>query len=330
MTGHPGPRGARRYPYDPITSPSPGRWPGGHGLAVYVAVGVEDYRPGDGHVEDLLPGVPQPDLVNEAWRDYGNRVGVFRLLDRLRAHGIPPTLLLNTGVYDAAPAVTDAARAAGAELVGHGVSNSDSLADLPPGQERDYLEAVASRIEKEEGVRPGGWSSPWLTHTADTVDLLAATGYRYLLDLRADDRPVWLRAAAGPLLAIPYALELNDSTTMIGRQVDAATFADMIVDEFDELLAASEGQPLVMSVVLHSFVSGAPFRLRQVTRALEHLASRRDRAWFARPGEIHDAFAALAPPPAGPTTVGGLNLGLGLGDGLGGLGGIDDLGGGDG
>jgi peptidoglycan/xylan/chitin deacetylase (PgdA/CDA1 family) len=305
-----------RYGYDPITSPSPGGWPGKRGLAVYVAIGVEDYRPGDGQVEDLLPGVPAPDLVNAAWRDYGNRVGVFRLLDRLGALGIPPTLLLNTAVYDAAPAVTDAARAAGAELVGHGVSNSDSLADLPPAQERDYLDAVASRIEKEEGVRPGGWSSPWLAHTPDTVDLLAATGYRYLLDLRPDDRPVWLRAGAGSLLTIPYALELNDSTSMIGRQIDAATFADMVVDEFDELLAAAEaeGQPLVMSVVLHAFISGAPFRLRQVTRALEHVAARRDRVWFARPGEIHDAFAALVPPPAASTDRSGLT-GPGGGDG---------------
>ncbi|ADP81632.1 polysaccharide deacetylase family protein [Pseudofrankia inefficax] len=292
----------RRYDYDPITSPSPGSWPGGRRLAVYVAIGVEDYRAGEGHVEDLLPDVPAPDLVNGAWRDYGNRVGVFRLLDRLGSLGIPPTLLLNTQVYDAAPAVTDAARAAGAELVGHGISNSDSLADLPAGQERDYLDAVAGRIEKEEGARPGGWSSPWLTHTPDTIDLLAATGYRYLLDLRADDRPFWLRTTTGPLLSIPYALELNDSSSVIGRHVDASTFADMIVDEFDELLAAGDG-PLVMSIVLHSFISGVPFRLRQVTRALAHLAARRDRAWLARPGDIHAAFAALCPPP--PATAGG-------------------------
>ena len=76
------------------------RWPGGEKLAVYVALGVEEYRFGDGLTEDMLPGVPQPDLVNTSWRDYGNRVGAFRLLDRLAALGIPPTVLLNTDVYD--------------------------------------------------------------------------------------------------------------------------------------------------------------------------------------------------------------------------------------
>jgi peptidoglycan/xylan/chitin deacetylase (PgdA/CDA1 family) len=295
----------RRYAYSPITYRAAARWPGGpggRGLAVYVAIGVEDYRRGDGQTEDLLPNVPQPDLVNESWRDYGNRVGAFRLLDRLRDHGIPPTILLNTMVYDATPAVTDAARAAGAEIVGHGVSNSDSLAGLTAVEEQAYLDAVADRIEKEEGARPGGWSSPWLTHTPNTIDLLAASGYRYLLDLRLDDQPVWLSSASGPVLSIPYALELNDSSSMIGRQVGASDFADMIVDEFEELLLAAEQQPVVMSIVLHSFISGAPFRLRQITRALRHLAGRADDVWFTQPRHIHQAFAAICPPEAAPVT----------------------------
>ncbi|MEV4603275.1 polysaccharide deacetylase family protein [Amycolatopsis sp. NPDC049253] len=286
-----------RYSYKSIGDRPHGRWPNGRGLAVYVAVGVEDYRFGEGHVEDLLPGVPHPDLVNRSWRDYGNRVGVFRLLDRLSGLGIPPTVLLNTMVYDTAPAVTDAARAAGAEIIGHGVTNSDSLAGLTEEAERQYLRTVAARIHAEEGERPGGWSSPWLTHTPRTVDLLAGAGYHYLLDLRPDDQPVWLDSTGGPLLAIPYALELNDSSTVIGRQASAAEFADMIVDEFDELRAAAEERPLVMSIVVHSFISGVPFRLRQLTRALAHLAAHGEDVWFTQPRHIHRAFAAMTPDP---------------------------------
>lgn len=284
-----------RYGYSAIGSRDPGRWTGGRRLAVYVAVGVEEYRPGEGHVEDLINDVPAPDLVNRSWRDYGNRVGAFRLFDRLGSFGIAPTVLLNTMVYDTAPAVTDAARKAGAEIVGHGVSNSDSLAEMDARTQRGYLSAVAERIETEEGTRPGGWSSPWLTHTADTVDLLAATGYRYLLDLRADDQPVWLTSSAGPVLSIPYALELNDSSTVIGRQASAADFADMIVDEFDELLEAAEEQPLVMSIVVHSFISGVPFRLKQLSRALTHVAARPESVWFTQPRDIYRAFIALHP-----------------------------------
>ena len=271
---------------------------------MYVAVGVEDYRRGEGQTENLLPDVPAPDLVNEAWRDYGNRVGIFRLLDRLQQIGIPPTILLNSMLYDVAPAVTDGARAAGAEIVAHGISNSDSLHGMSPAEERDYLDSVSLRIEKEEGARPGGWSSPWLTHTPSTVDLLAASGYRYLLDLRADDRPLWLTSTHGPLLALPYALELNDSSSVIGRQVGAEDFADMIIDEFDELLAASAEQPLVMSVVVHSFISGVPFRLRQLSRALAHIAAHRDQVWLTQPRAIFDAFAAASPPAGSPSDAG--------------------------
>jgi peptidoglycan/xylan/chitin deacetylase (PgdA/CDA1 family) len=291
---------SRRYTYNPITTHAGGRWPGERGLALYVAVGVEDYVRGEGRTEALLADVAQPDLVNEAWRDYGNRVGAFRLLDRLSQLAIPPTILLNTAVYDSAPAVTDAARSAGAEIIGHGVTNSDSLTGLSATEERGYLESVAERIGKEEGSRPAGWSSPWLNQTPNTVDLLIACGYRYLLDLRADDRPIWLESTAGSLLSIPYALELNDSTSMIGRQVGARDFADMIVDEFDELLLAAQDQPVVMSIVLHSFVSGAPFRLRQVSRALAHIAERAEHVWLTQPRHIHDAFSRSNPAPTGP------------------------------
>ena len=244
----------RRLRLHTAAHPRRGAWPNGAQLAVVVCVGIESYRFGDGHTEDVLPDVPAPDLVNTAWRDYGNRVGAFRLFEMLDALGIPPTVLLNTDVYDEAPDVLEAARRVGAEVVGHGKSNSDTLAQLTPAAERAYLSDVAERIRAHEGAQPGGWSSPWLSHTPATLGLLVETGYRYLLDLRLDGRPVWLRTESGPLLSIPYNAEINDSSTMIGRQASAHEFADMIVDEFAELAATSH--PLVMSVVLHSFITG--------------------------------------------------------------------------
>jgi peptidoglycan/xylan/chitin deacetylase (PgdA/CDA1 family) len=290
------------YPYTPLPARPTGTWPNGARLAVVVCVGVESYRFGDGRTEDVLPDVPAPDLVNTAWRDYGNRVGAFRLFEALRGLGIPPTVLLNTDVYDEAPAVLEAARRAGAEIVGHGRSNSDSLSEMTPDAERAYLTHVADRIRAHEGAAPGGWSSPWLSHTPATLSLLAETGYRYLLDLRLDDQPVWLTTEAGPLLSIPYNAEINDSSTMIGRQASAHEFADMIVDEFDELSATQ--RPLVMSIVLHSFITGVPFRLRAVRRALERVATG-DGVWLTTPREIHQAVVdsrVLFPPVAEVTS----------------------------
>ncbi len=289
------PRPDERYDYSPILDRAPVSWPGGKKLAVYVAMGVEHYTFGEGQTEDLLEGVSAPDLVNASWRDYGNRVGAFRLLQRLESLAISPTVLLNTALYEAAPALLEAIRRSGAEVVGHGVSNSHSLNSLSESEELLYLKEVAARIHDEEGAAPLGWSSPWLTQTENTLDLLGESGYRYVLDLRLDDQPVWLNTRSAPLLAIPYALELNDSTSIIGRNVSAREFADMIIDEFDELLLAAEEQPLVMSIVVHSFISGVPFRLRQFGRALEHLVSRRDEVWFTQPREIYRVIAGDRP-----------------------------------
>ncbi len=279
-----------RYGYVPITRRPDYRWPNGAGLALYVALGVEDYAFGEGLTEDILPGAPKPDFVNTSWRDYGNRVGGFRLLDRFASLGITPAILLNTVVYDHAPDLIEAARNIGAEIVGHGLSNSDTLSGRGEADEAAYLRAVAERIRTQEGRPPGGWSSPWLAQTERTFDLLGEAGYDYVLDLRLDDQPVWLKTRSKPLLALPYALELNDSSTIIGRQASAAEFADMIVDEFEEMLDAAQRQPLVMSIVVHSFISGAPFRLRALTRALDHIVARRDRIWLATPGAIAEVI----------------------------------------
>jgi len=294
----------RPYRYSSITGRPTGTWPGGKTLALYVCVGIEDYRLGDGMTEDILPGIAAPDFVNTSWRDYGNRVGAFRLIERLERFGIPATVLLNTDVYDTAPDVIAAARRSGAEFVGHGLTNSDSLEGRTPADERAYLACVADRIRTEEGATPGGWSSPWLTQTESTIDLLAETGYDYLLDLRLDDQPVWLTSAARPLLAIPYNLEINDSSTVVGRGATARDFAEMVIDEFDELLEASAEAPLVMTIVVHSFVSGAPFRLRAFTRALKHIAANSERVWMTRPRDIHRYVVdnpGLFPAPAEPS-----------------------------
>jgi len=278
-----------RYDFKPITRRPDFRWPDGNGLALYVAFGVEEYRFGEGMTEDLMPGASKPDMVNTSWRDYGNRVGGFRLIDRFASRGIRPAMLLNTEVYDHAPALMDAAYEAGIEMVGHGLTNSDTLAGMQPEEELAYMKAVQAKITEKQGFAARGWSSPWLAHTENTIDLLPQAGFSYLLDLRMDDQPVSLKSRGGSLLALPYALELNDSTTLIGRQTTARDFARMIVDEFDEMQIAARTQPLVMSIVVHSFISGQPFRLAALTEALDHITSRRDTVWLAQPGEI-EAF----------------------------------------
>ena len=167
------------------------------------------------------------------------------------------------------------------------------MAGMSEAEETHYIRSVTERIRGETGERPRGWASPWIAETPRTPDILQEAGYGYLLDWCMDDQPVWLKTRGGRILAVPYSQELNDSSAIIGRQVAASEFADMIVDQFDEMLQASQSGPLVLSVVLHAFISGQPFRLRALRRALRHIAAQADVVWLTQPGAVASHIMTL-------------------------------------
>jgi peptidoglycan/xylan/chitin deacetylase (PgdA/CDA1 family) len=282
-----------RYAYSPIVARPTGTWPNGRHLAVYVALNLEHYAWGEGLVEDLVPGIPKPDVLNNSWREYGNRVGAWRLLELFRSLSLPVTLLINSELYAACPELIAAFRNEGAEIASHGRTNSEHQADLAEPDERALVEHVTRTVAEHEGRSPAGWLSPWIAETERTPDLLHEAGYRYLLDWCMDDQPVWMTTRSGRILALPYPQELNDSAAIIGRQVGAQDFADMVIDQFDEMLEQSrERQPLVMGIALHAMIAGQPFRLRALRRALAHIAERRQHCWLTTAGAIADSFYA--------------------------------------
>ena len=258
-----------------------------------MALNLEHYAFGEGLTENLVPGMPAHDVLNHSWREYGNRIGAWRLHALFESLALPVTVLVNSELYAHAPALVAAFRARNDEIAAHGRTNSHSQAGLTPSAEREMIAIVTQEIERHEGRRPEGWLGPWIAETPDTPDLLHDAGYRYVLDWCADDQPIWLSTRAGSLLAVPYPQELNDSSAIIGRNVDASTFADMIVDQFDEMLEQSASGPLVMGIALHAYVTGQPFRLRQLRRALAHIAAHRDAIWLTHAGRIAQHFAAV-------------------------------------
>ncbi len=286
-----------RYAYSPITARLPERWPGGKGLAVYIALNLEQYAWGEGLVEDLVPGIPAPDVLNNSWRDYGNRVGAWRLLDLFDSLELPVTLLINSELYGSCPQLVAAFRSRGAEIASHGRTNSEHQADLAEQEERALIDTVTREIARHEGQPPAGWLSPWIAETERTPDLLHEAGYRYVLDWCMDDQPVWLATRGGRLLSVPYPQELNDSAAIIGRHVDAHAFSTMVIDQFDEMLEQSQDghAPLVMGIALHAMIAGQPFRVRALRRALQHIASHRERCWLTTAGAIAQAAEAFAP-----------------------------------
>ena len=270
--------------------------PGGKRLAFYVAVNVEHFHFGEGLGHTPSYTTPQPDVRNFAWRDYGLRVGVWRLFDLFDELRIPACHLVNSAVYDYAPQILERARARGDEIVAHGRTNSERQGDLDEAAERALIAEATATIARHEGHSPRGWLGPWISETGITPDLLKEAGYSYVLDWPLDDQPVWLATRAGPLLAMPYPVEINDAPAMLTRHHTAADFTGLIVDQFDEMLRQSVRQPLVCAISLHTPVVGQPFRLVQLRRALQHIRTHVDsgHVWFTRPCEIADHVVSLA------------------------------------
>ena len=285
-----------RYDYSPIVERPDFDWPGGKRLAFYLALNVEHFGFGGGlgHTPTALG--PPPDPRNYAWRDYGLRVGIWRIFDLAERLGLPLCHLINSSIYERYPQIVARIKARGDEVVGHGRTNSERQADLEEAGEAALIREATAVLTRAHGTPPGGWMGPWISESLVTPDLLKEAGYSYLLDWPADDQPFWMRTRSGPILSVPYPIEINDSPTMLSRMQSATDFGQMIVDQFETMLELSEERPLVCGVSLHTFVVGQPFRLAQLRKALDHIMAHpgRDRVWFTRPGDIA-AFARGLP-----------------------------------
>jgi allantoinase len=279
-----------RYPYSPIHQRPDYHWPEGQRLAVYIALNLEHFAFGEGLGAELAPGGPQPDVLNYAWRDYGNRVGVWRLLDLFDQLSLPVALLVNSSIYDYCPEVVAAFRDRNDEIVAHGRTNSERQSSFSEAEESALIQETTEVITHHESQPPAGWLGPWIAQSCVTPDLLQEAGYTYLLDWCHDDQPIWFKTRNGRILSVPYPQEVNDIPAIVARKISAADFADMIVDNFDEMLEQSTQQPLVYGIALHPYIVGQPFRLRHLRRALQHIAeiaeNSRDRVWLTHPGSI--------------------------------------------
>jgi peptidoglycan/xylan/chitin deacetylase (PgdA/CDA1 family) len=201
---------------------------------------------------------------------------------------------MNTAIYDHCPEVAAAFRARGDEFVGHGRTNGERQGEMSEADERSLIVSTAALIERHEGRRPLGWMGPWVSESRVTPDLLHEAGYRYVMDWMADDQPLWLATrAGGRILALPYARPTNDLPMLHGAKHTPEAWADMLIDQFDEMLEQAESQPLVFNLSLHPFLVGHAFRLRHLRRALAHIAAHRERIWLTHAGTIADHAASL-------------------------------------
>jgi peptidoglycan/xylan/chitin deacetylase (PgdA/CDA1 family) len=274
------------YEYSPITERPRLELPEGKRLAVWFGVNIEHYvygQPALSLAQFTAELVPDP--LNYGWRDYGPRVGVWRLTELLARHGIPITAVVNSDVFEQYPQIIAAGTERGWTWVAHGANNSRWHVGMERDEERQFLEQIVQAFESATGSRPRGWIGPALTSTENTIELLAELGFDYTLDWANDDQPYLMKTSSGRLASVPYSSEVNDIPAFVLHHHTGEQFAQSVIDQFDALYEEGADSLRVMGIGIHPFLVGQPFRARPFARALEHIAGH-DGVWLATSDDV--------------------------------------------
>ena len=283
-------RNNTRYDYSAIIDRPPLRWPENARVALWVIPNIEHFKiDAPAASASVGGGSLVPDIRNFGLRDYGARVGLWRLMDVLDKHGVRGTIALNAEVCQQYPAIIRETLRRRWAFMGHGMTNSQRLSNMPPEEERQIVRDTIAVITEAIGRAPRGWLGPGLTETLETPDILAEEGIRYLCDWCADDQPFPMNVRQGSLISIPYTLELNDLPAMAGMGVSPDDFHRMCCDQFDTLYAEGAQTGRVMAIALHPYIIGQPFRIKALDRTLEYITRHRE-VWITTGDEIADWY----------------------------------------
>jgi peptidoglycan/xylan/chitin deacetylase (PgdA/CDA1 family) len=283
------------FPYSPIIHRPRLTWPDGAHVAFWVIPNIEFFS----LMEKVPaasggPGTPPPDVPTWSVRDYGNRVGVFRLMEVLARHGVRATVALNSELCAYHPEIIAEGQKLKWEWMGHCESNTRRLNEAPPGEEAGIIRRAFAAIEKATGSRPRGWLGSGLQETWDTLDLLAEAGAEYVCDWTNDDQPYVMSLAGGRrLVSVPYSYEINDKPAFERQHRTAEEFADMIRRQFDVLYREGAQSGRVMAIALHPYLTGVPHRIDAFEAALAYICNHQ-RVWKATGGEIARHYLAQA------------------------------------
>jgi len=261
-----------RVEYSAIVDRPPLKLPGDARLIFWTIVNYEVWDIGRPMARQVLPaptGVPlMPDVVHWAWHEYGMRVGCWRFFELFKRLGIKPTLAANARICEDYPRVAQEAKDDGWEFMGHAY-------DQMPIHKIEDQAAMINRsmdiIERFTGTRPVGWLGPGLTQTLETPELLAAAGVKYIGDWVYDDEPTFIRTANGPLVTLPYTIELNDIPMMIVQHHESDYLARRAIDQFDRLYAEGKDRAKIVTLAIHPYISGQPHRIKYLEQIYDYV-----------------------------------------------------------
>jgi len=279
----------KHYDYVPIIDREPFKLPDGARVAVMPYINIEHF-PADIPGTALIPGTQgfSPDPLNYGWRDYGNRVGLWRMMELMDKVGMRGTVCLNSEVIREYPRIIEEGMARDWAFIGHGINNAPAnfIGNAPDGEgghmpldeekERSIISTVCKPMEEALGRKTKGWLSPFLTHTDNTPKILEENGVEYLCDYTADDHPFRFNTPKNNLIAVPYTVELNDIPAFLNLGVSSEAFGDMIVDQFDVLYEEGATNARCMPICLHTFHVGQPNKFKHLKRAFEYIADHDD------------------------------------------------------
>lgn len=285
--------------YDYVPLPKRGRleWPDGARIALVITFNLETwdlvkettepyYAGGPSILPSSLPG-NIPDFPNYTWREYGQRVGIWRLYRLFDELGVKASCTANAVTFERRKDMVQACLDRGWELLAHNWEQGELLTNFAHdiAGERSIIERSVQMFVEHTGRRPTGWLSSSLRGTLNTAGLLKSLGFRYYCDIMNDDQPFLIRTNDGPIVAIPYSNEINDFTLVTRRNYTTDEFRDALIEELDVLHAESMETGLIMNVGLHPHVAGRAHRIRAVREFLQHAKSLPG-VWFATREEI--------------------------------------------
>ncbi len=289
------------YDYVPISARGKLSWPDDKRVALILTFNLETwdltkdsdkpyYAGGPAILPDSLPA-HTADFPNYTWREYGQRVGIWRLYELFDELGVAASCTTNAVTFERRHPMVNACLERGWELLAHNYEQGELLTNFAHdvAAERDVIRRSIEVYEKNVGRRPVGWLSSSLRGTTNTCSILAEEGFKFYCDLMNDDQPYLVGTDNGPIVSTPYSNEINDFTLLTRRGHTTDEFRDILIEELDVLHAEGAKQARIMNVGLHPHVSGRAYRVRAIREFLEHAKSLPG-VWWATREEIADWY----------------------------------------
>ncbi len=258
-------------------------------VAVWVVMNVEHFTFGKLGTAIQPHLNSYPEIANYGWRDYGNRVGIWRLFDLFSVLKIPVTAAVNGEICKFYPQILDAIVQHSWEVMAHGINNSTGHSGMDKATEIEVIKQTLNLIQNATGTTPRGWLTPGFSITESTFEILYNAGIVYTADWVNDDQPYWYELPNGRLLAIPYTIEANDITLCLSNRFSGAEFAQAIIDQFEQLWEEGTTQPRIMAIGLHPFIVGQPLRLKYLQECLQHIKNK-PQTWLTTGETIYQWF----------------------------------------